>query len=103
VSFLQDASELYAWLLSLFRSPSLPLSEKLFHGGKQEELDSKVASERVLHLSLPPLDEVPAAAAATAAAGTTAASSGSSSSTDKGSAAPAPVTLEQGESHCTAL
>jgi hypothetical protein len=80
----------------LFRSPSLPLSEKLFHGGKQEELDSKVASERVLHLSLPPLNEVPAATAAAAATAAGTITASSSSTADKGNAAPAPVTLEQG-------
>ncbi|CAM9148995.1 unnamed protein product, partial [Phaeothamnion confervicola] len=64
----EDVSELFAFLLNLFRSPSLPISEEIFHGGYQEEMDSRLSTERLLQLSLPPLGPEEMIAAATAAA-----------------------------------
>ncbi|CAN0117635.1 unnamed protein product, partial [Discosporangium mesarthrocarpum] len=49
----EDASELFTFLMCLLRSPSLPLSEALFHGGKSDAGDSRVSTERALHLALP--------------------------------------------------
>lgn len=53
----EDVSELFTFLVVLLRCPALPLSEALFHGGKSEDSDSRISTERALYLAIPPAEE----------------------------------------------
>ncbi|KAJ3079855.1 hypothetical protein HK102_003467 [Quaeritorhiza haematococci] len=56
----EDVSELYLFLTSVFGAPFLPMEKELFHGGRTEVDDSKLATERIIQLSIPPAETTPA-------------------------------------------
>jgi hypothetical protein len=50
----EDVVELLAWFLAIFESPSLAMTESIYHGGETDmSSDERVAAERFLSLPIP--------------------------------------------------
>ncbi|KAJ2786444.1 hypothetical protein GGI15_001534, partial [Coemansia interrupta] len=52
----QDAGELYLFLMDTLQMPYLPLGVRMEHGADREAGDCRVATQRMLELSLPPAE-----------------------------------------------